>query len=567
MTEDFTPKSQNIRERAESLLQKESDSPGSNIPEEYRQLLHELQVHQIELELQNEELRNSQNALEESRSRYMQLYHNAPVGYVVLNRVGLIKQANATFAQMVAMSDGLEKLNGKPFVDLLIPAERSIFLARLKSFFKHPVDKRMELRIGDSETTRLVVSLEATSIERLERSKGQYEDEIFIVVSDITDRIKAEEALQESEARWRKYILHAPVGIFVANMKGEYLQVNPAACSITGLSESELLSRSVFTLMPKESEELVLTHFQKLIDSGESFGEAVYRHPEGDERWWSVAAAKVSDELTIGFVEDISERKNQEKQREQLQNQINQLAKAESLGRMAGAIAHYFNNMLAAIMGNLEMAIEDTPKEGKLLLCLNPALKATKRASEMSRLMLTYLGQTTEKKESVDLSQICKDSLPLFLLGKPENIDIEFDCPFPGPIVEVNTNQIQQIITNLLVNAWESIADGFGKIRVVIRTIKSSEIHKQYSHPIDWQIEEREYAYIEVQDNGCGITKDVLETLFDPFFSSKFPGRGMGLAVVVGILRSHQGGITVESQPGEGSTFRVYLPTSNPTAR
>jgi len=142
----------------------------------------------------------------------------------------------------------------------------------------------MQLRIGDSEASRLVVSLEATSIQRLERRQGQYEEEIFVVVSDITDRIKAEVALQESEARWRKYILHAPVGIFVANMKGEYLKVNPAACRITGLSESELLSRSVFTLLPQESEEFVLAHFQKLLNSDESFGEVVYRHPDGDER-------------------------------------------------------------------------------------------------------------------------------------------------------------------------------------------------------------------------------------------------------------------------------------------
>ena len=564
MTEDFTPKGQNLRDRAERLLQTATDSAVSNIPEEYRQLLHELQVHQIELELQNEELRNSQISLEESRSRYMQLYHNAPVGYVVLNKVGLIKQANATFAQMVAMSDGLEKLNGKPFVDLLIPTDQSIFLARLKSFFKNPVDKQMELRIGDSEATQLVVRLEATSIQRLEIPRGQYDDEIFVIVSDITSRIKAEEALQESEALWRKYILHAPVGIFIANMKGEYQQVNPAACRITGLSESELLSRTVSTLLPKESEALVLAHFQKLIDTGESYGELVYHHPKGDERWWSVAAAKISDELTIGFVEDVTERKNQEKQREQLQDQINQLAKAESLGRMAGAIAHYFNNKLAVVMGYLEMAIGDIPKGDKSLLRLQPALHSTERAVEMSQLMLTYLGQTMSKKVVSDLSQICQDALPLLLLAKPKNIDIEIDCRIPGPIILANSNQIQQIIASLLVNAWESIEDGFGKIRLAIRTVKPSNMHKQYRHPREWQIEEGEYACIEVEDNGCGITKDVLENLFDPFFSSKFTGRGMGLAVVVGILRSHQGGITVESEVGKGSTFRVYLPISKP---
>ncbi len=566
MTEDFTPKGQNLRDRAENLLQTANNSTVSNIPEEYRQLLHELQVHQIELELQNEELRNSQNALEKSRSRYMQLYHNAPVGYVVLNRVGLIKQANATFTQMVAMSDGLEKLNGKPFVDLLIPTDQSIFLARLKSFFKNPNDKRMELRIGNSESTRLVIRLEATSIQRLESPRGQYDDEIFVIVSDITDRIKAEEALQESEARWRKYILHAPVGVFVANMKGEYQQVNPAACRITGLSESELLSKSIASILPEESRDAALAHFQMLLDTGASYGEVVYRHPKGDKRWWSVAAAKISDEQIICFVEDVTERKNQEKQQEQLQNQINQLAKAESLGRMAGAIAHYFNNTLMVVLGNLELAVMDAPQGGEALLNLKPALEATERASEMSRLMLTYLGQTIVQKESVDLSQVCKDGLPLLLLAKPENIDIEIDCPYPGPIIQANTNQIKQIIANLLSNAWESITDGFGKIRVATSTKKSSNIRKQYSYPIEWQIEEGEYACIEVQDNGCGIRKDNLEKLFDPFFSSKFPGRGMGLAVVIGILRSHNGGIVVESQPGKGSIFRVYLPIFYPTA-
>ena len=182
------------------------------------------------------------------------------------------------------------------------------------------------------------------------------------------------------------------------------------------------------------------------------------------------------------------------------------------------------------------------------------------RAAEMSSLMLTYLGQTVEKKEPVDLAEVCRRGLPLLQLAKPENVSIAFTAPEPGPLVSASSNQLQQIISNLLANAWESLNNQAGTIELAISTVSAPAIALHHRHPPDWQIDAPTYACLAVTDRGSGISTEDLESIFDPFFSRKFPGRGMGLAVVVGILRSHSGGITVSSHPGEGSTFRVYLP-------
>ena len=419
----------------------------------------------------------------------------------------------------------------------------------------------MQLTIGTADTTRLIVNLAATSLQRSGADTRPNDDEILVIISDITRRAQAEQALQESEARWRSYIHHAPIGIFIADTEGRYRLVNPAACRLTALSEEELLRRRVSNILPPENQQAAEAHYRQLAELGESSGEFCYRRPNGEERWWSVAAARLSAEYNIGFVEDITERKNLEIQRSRLQDEVNKLAKAESLGRMAGAIAHYFNNTLMAVLGNLELAIEEAaPQGGATSHILNSALQSTWRAAEMSSLMLTYLGQTVEKKEPVDLAEVCRRGLPLLQLAKPENVSIAFTAPEPGPLVIASSNQLQQIISNLLANAWESLNNQAGTIELAISTVSAPAIALHHRHPPDWQIDAPTYACLAVTDRGSGISTEDLESIFDPFFSRKFPGRGMGLAVVVGILRSHSGGITVSSHPGEGSTFRVYLP-------
>ena len=576
MTKKILATTQTLRERAETILQASKTMQEAITPEEYMQLLHELQVHQIELELQNEELRNSQNNLEESRSRYMQLYHNAPVGYVVLNHVGIIKQVNATFAAMVEAEEGRNILLGKPFADYLVPEDKRIFLARAKSFFKNPVDKQIEVRIGNADATRLVVNLEATPLHRIETAQGQHEDELLVTVSDITQRVKAEEELSKSRTFIRSVIDSLSAHVCVLDENGIILTVNDAwrkfAAANPPVKNNICEGIDYLAVCDNvQGEEAAMAHafaegIRSVLQGEKNLFSLEYPcHSEDEERWFVGRVTRLDGNPKGAVVahENISERKRLEKEQLQLQKRVNQLDKSESLGLMAGAVAHNFNNKLAAVLGYIEIAIEDMRLANVSCWSLDASFKAAQQAAEMSGQMLTYLGQTTEKKECIDLSDVCSEELSRLLLANPHHLGIVNDFQMSGPTVKANSKLVQRIVSNLVINAWESMGGQKGSLRVRVSTIGSEEIAVEHRFPIDWQPQASAYACLEVRDEGSGIALKDMDKLFDPFFTSKFTGRGLGLSVVLGILRAYDGCVTVQSQPDQGSIFRVYIPTEN----
>lgn len=247
---------------------------------------------------------------------------------------------------------------------------------------------------------------------------------------------------------------------------------------------------------------------------------------------------------------------------QKLEIQNRQLQKAESLSLMAGAIAHHFNNQLQTVMGNLELILMDLPAGSAATENLTEAINASRRAAEVSGLMLTYLGQTSGEDELLDLSATCHLSLSMLGAVIPSKVIVESELPSPGPTIRANTNQMHQVLANLMNNALESIGDNPGTIKLTIRTVSPGAIPASYRFPIDWQPQSVPYACMEVTDTGRGIADREIEKIFDPFFTTKFTGRGLGLPVIVGIVRGYNGVVSVESEPGRGTAFRVYLPTS-----
>jgi PAS domain S-box-containing protein len=571
MTDTPSKQTETLREKAEALLPVTPAATGALSAEAGKQLLHELQVHQIELELQNEELRKSQTALEESRSRYMHLYHHAPVGYVVLNRAGIIVQDNATFAGMVGHD--YRQLQGKPFADFLVPEDQPIFRARLKAFFKHPDDKHIAVRLGTAGKTSLNVDLAAAEQHHTLQPQQPQDNELLVTVTDITARVKAEEALQRSHKFILDVIDSLSAHICVLDGNGEIIAVNKAwrrfstANPPTAGNLAEGTNYLAICDAAKGEDADIAGAFAagiRAVLRGQSdmFSHEYPCHSKDEQRWFMGRVTPLTEEAHGQVVvahENISEQKLLEIEKMQLQTQLNQLEKAESLGRMAGAIAHNFNNTLAAVLGNLELALEDISAEAPSK-SLQAALKAAWRASEMSGLMLTYLGQTVENQEPVDFSLVCEQAVPLLLLAKPNDVEITTNFPTPGQIVRANAKQIQQVFSGLMANGWESMDDKPGWIKVTVSSVRPDQISTEHRFPLDYRIQDDVYACLEVQDSGSGIGDKDLDNLFDPFFTSKFPGRGMGLSVVLGILRAHSGAITVESRLGRGSTFRVYLP-------
>ncbi len=352
--------------------------------------------------------------------------------------------------------------------------------------------------------------------------------------------------------------------------KGLYTFISHASGAVLGYLPEEIVGKMHFyDLHPESGREAFRTAAFAVFDRKEAFQnfENAVQTKDGRLIWVSTNGIPLlaSDGTLYGYRgsdKDITERKQAEAEKAELEVQNRQLQKTESLGRMAGAIAHHFNNQLFAVMGNLEMAMDELPCGADISETLSEAQKAARKAAEVSRLMLTYLGQTPGKHEPIDLSEAYRQSLTLLLVAAPKGLILNADFPSCGPIINADAGQMQQLLTNIVTNAWESIADNRGTIGLSVKMVSHEDIPTSKRFPIDWQLQEIDYACLEVSDTGSGISNKDIEKLFDPFFTTKFTGRGLGLPVVMGIVKAHGGGVTVESEPGHGSIFRIFLPVS-----
>ena len=364
------------------------------------------------------------------------------------------------------------------------------------------------------------------------------------------DRKRAEQALREAHRRaaWLALVIEeSPDPILRVAAEGVILYRNPAAMALPGWAGEvgQPLSPPLWPLA------------RQAIDKGQRMQQDV----ELNGRTYSVWIMPIPKESYANvYGRDITDHKRAEEESARLEAQTRQLQKAESLGRMAGAIAHHFNNQLQAIMANLESAIGDLPQGSKTIETLTEAMQGARQAAEVSTRMLTYLGQTTGSTAPLDLSEICRQSLPMLQVAMPVDLKTEFAAP--GPIISAKADQIRQVLTNLVANAWEAGGASRGAIRITVTTVSSADIPTSCRFPVEWQPHDKAYACLEVADAGCGIAEKDLDKLFDPFFSTKFSGRGLGLAVVLGIVRAHGGAVTVQSAMGRGSVFRVFLPAS-----
>jgi PAS domain S-box-containing protein len=383
--------------------------------------------------------------------------------------------------------------------------------------------------------------------------------ELFCLDIDLTEQNRAEQALRLT----RFSIEHASEALFWMTPDARIVDVNEAACRSLGYTREELLQLAVPEVDPHYTTEKWPQHFAELRQHGSLKFESEQRTKDGRLFPVEIVANHVqfgTEERNCAFVRDITERKRAEAEKEKLEAQNRQLQKAESLGRMAGAIAHHFNNQLQSVMMNLDFALRsqtmgEIPTEN-----LAEAMQSAHKAAEVSSLMLTYLGQTHCTRAPLDLSETCRRHLPMLRVTLFRNVMLETNFPSPGPTISANGNQIQQVITNLVNNACEALPEQHGCIRLKVQQMLSTEIPIRHRFPINWQPQAPTYACLEVEDDGCGIAIHDIEKLCDPFFSSKFTGRGLGLPVVLGIVRGHHGVITVESQPERGSVFRVFLP-------
>jgi signal transduction histidine kinase/ActR/RegA family two-component response regulator len=278
-------------------------------------------------------------------------------------------------------------------------------------------------------------------------------------------------------------------------------------------------------------------------------------------RCFIMRAAQLSDGHRFVITHyNITERREAEEQRLLLEKRIQKAQKSESLARMASSVAHTFNNMLGAVLGNLELVLMDIEPDASFRIHIEEAMKASRKAATISKFMLTYLGKAGGMLEPTDMSSIINEACAFFHSALPKNISLSCMRPSAKYIVNTDSAQLLQILNNLINNAIEAIGDQEGSIDIEFSTVQGELIEVSDSFSLDWLPNYSDYVCITVSDTGGGIAHDNLGKIFDPFFSTKFTGRGLGLSVVCGLLKTLEGAIAVESEIGEGTVFKIYIP-------
>jgi signal transduction histidine kinase len=248
-------------------------------------------------------------------------------------------------------------------------------------------------------------------------------------------------------------------------------------------------------------------------------------------------------------------------ERLEFERKMLQSQKLESLGIMAGGIAHDFNNLLQSILGNLELAGKELAQNSDSQKHIANAMKSGKAATHLTNLMLTYVGKGLISKRELDLNEVVRGNAEMLRSATSESVSIELQLSEELPCIKADDAQIQQLVMNLITNAAESIEKMLGLVRLSTGILYCDQAFLATSLLTE-KPEPGNYVFLEVSDNGCGMSAETLKRLFDPFFTTKFTGRGLGMSAVIGIVRSHNGALCVESEPGRGTTFKVLFPIS-----
>jgi PAS domain S-box-containing protein len=378
----------------------------------------------------------------------------------------------------------------------------------------------------------------------------------------IVQRKQAEEALRESEARFRTAFENASVGITLVSLDGIYLEVNEAMARIAGYSPADLIGKPVADFTHPDDLGRRSGFLGDLISGRITSGEQERRfiHRNGSVVWTLIWASVQRDQdgkpmYFISLVQDITARKTADEDKRKLESQLLQAQKMEAIGSLAGGIAHDFNNILSAIIGFTELSMLS---EGAPVDYLREALKAALRAKDLVKQILSFSRQTDEERMPVHVGMVVKEIAKFLRASIPTTIDIRCTIDGRAGAVLANSVELHQILMNLCTNAVHAIGERAGMVEIEVQGMDIGPENRDGFPDLDLG----HYVRLSVKDSGQGIPSDIQERMFDPYFTTKEKGvgTGLGLAVVHGIVKKSNGTIRVESEIGKGSVFQVYLP-------
>ena len=652
-------------------------------------MLHELTVHRIELELQNEELRRVQVELETERARYFDLYDVAPVGYFTVSEKGLVLEANLTAATL--LGEARRALAKQPISRFLVKEDQGIYYLHRKRLSETGDPQTCELRMVSKEGTAFWARLEMAAAlgtdgarvhriavsditkhrqaeEALWEARWRLESEsrldelaqrsgtvlwevdtqgLFVYAShvseavfgyrpeelvgrlhfydlfpkrgrearkvaafalfeskeslptlenlleakdghqvwvsihgtpllsadgtlrgyrgattDITERRRVEQALRESEARYRLLFDGANDAILVHDAEQRMLAANLVAAERLGYTLPELESMTISQVDTAEESKRAGERIARLVGQGSLTFETVHQRKDGSSIPTEVSARLITWEgrpAMLSICRDITERKQTEEERSALESQLRHSQKLESLGVLAGGIAHDFSNILTTVIGNAELALLQLPPSAPARENLLNIARASRRAATLAHQMLAYSGRGHFAMEAVDLNALVDDLLHLLesAISKKARLDLHLGEDLP--LLWGDPSQLSQVIMNLVINASEALEGKDGVIRISTWAQECSAADLR-GFSTKEELLSGLCLSLEVSDTGVGMTPETQERIFEPFFTTKFTGRGLGLSAVLGIVRGHKGALRVYSEPGKGTTFKIILP-------
>ena len=560
-----------LRKRAEDIAQRSHALPPEDMAvlslDETRRALHELRVHQIELEMQNEELRQTEAELDAARARYFDLYDLAPVSYCTINEDGLILEANLTAARTLGVDRGM--LVGQSITRWIFSEDQDIYYQHRKRLFEASGRQVCELRMVRPDGTRIWARLEAVAAwDHSGEPAGR------VVISDITERKQAEAALDRSQAELRAIYDHALMMICVLDTGGRVVFANPAftalsgtsaessrdghTCGIAGCVSSLNDPRGCGLGAQCDNCELRLA-LEDTLRTGIGHQNVEYRTAlvrDGVRREVALLGSTAIVHLADGAhlllcLNDITERKA-------LEAELRQAQKMESIGRLAGGVAHDFNNLLTVINGYSKLLLGKLSAGDPMRVNLAEIYKAGERAAGLTRQLLAFSRKQILQPRALDLNRVVDEMRPMLerlLVG--EGVEVRVSLNAKWSTVRADPHQLEQVIMNLAVNARDAMPDG-GRLLIETADFEDNRSEAR-QHP---DSHAGSYVMLAVTDSGVGMDEGTRQRIFEPFFTTKDVGRGtgLGLSMVQGIVGQSGGYVTVESEPGEGTTFRVYLP-------
>ncbi|MEZ4709542.1 MAG: histidine kinase N-terminal 7TM domain-containing protein [Caldilineaceae bacterium] len=440
----------------------------------------------------------------------------------------------------------------QPIEDLL-PGSQEIIQGYLSS---QPgiSPKNTVLMLSRSTSGYRYVDLSVSSLhDRRDRHIGQ-----LLVMRNVSRLKRTEQALRESESRYRNLIELSPDAIVVTGMDTVITVCNQSAVELYGVtSHDELVGRRGIDMIKAEHRSRMLESMRHILQTLTS-GEATYtliRH-DGSAVEVEINSSLLYDNNTptgfLSIVRDISERLRAEET-------IRQAQRMEGIGVLAGGVAHDFNNLLTSILAQNSLALAHLEQNERATQHILKSVKSAERAADLTRQLLAYAGKGQFQIQELDVNELIRENDALIETAVSKSINLILTLDEYLPLIKADRGQLQQVIMNLVINAAEAIESGIGEIEIQtgVCLLSAADLLSYVGHET---LKPGPFVFVMVRDSGVGISAATMARIFDPFFTTKTDGRGLGLSALLGVIRSHGGGLHVKTAPGQGSTFTVVFP-------